>query len=60
MNLIRAKSIGKDWDLKLDELARIWKGGFIIKAIFLNRIKQAYERNPNLASCGSRVCKGNN
>ena len=26
MNLIRAKSIEKGWDLKLGELARIWKG----------------------------------
>ncbi|KAL5167502.1 6-phosphogluconate dehydrogenase, decarboxylating 3 [Glycine soja] len=50
MNLIRAKSIEKGWDLKLGELARIWKGGCIIRAIFLDRIKQAYERNPNLAN----------
>ena len=50
MNLIRAKSIEKGWDLKLGELARIWKGGCIIRAIFLDRIKQAYDRNPDLAS----------
>uniref|UniRef100_A0A2N9EJS2 phosphogluconate dehydrogenase (NADP(+)-dependent, decarboxylating) n=1 Tax=Fagus sylvatica TaxID=28930 RepID=A0A2N9EJS2_FAGSY len=47
MNLIR---IEKGWDLKLGELARIWKGGCIIRAIFLDRIKQAYDRNPDLAS----------
>ena len=29
MNLIRAKSIEQGWDLKLGELARIWKGGCI-------------------------------
>ncbi|KAH9782272.1 6-phosphogluconate dehydrogenase decarboxylating 3 [Citrus sinensis] len=28
----------------------IWKGGCIIRAIFLDRIKNAYQRNPNLAS----------
>lgn len=50
MNLIRAKSVEKGWDLKLGELARIWKGGCIIRAIFLDRIKQAYDRNPNLAN----------
>ncbi|XLS91931.1 hypothetical protein HN51_067939 [Arachis hypogaea] len=50
MNLIRAKSIEKGWDLKLGELARIWKGGCIIRAIFLDRIKKAYDRNPNLAN----------
>ncbi|WRX21603.1 6-phosphogluconate dehydrogenase [Theobroma cacao] len=49
MNLIRAKSIEKRWDLKLGELARIWKGGCIIRAIFLDRIKKAYDRNPDLA-----------
>ncbi|GAB2234207.1 hypothetical protein Droror1_Dr00003449 [Drosera rotundifolia] len=50
MNLIRAKSIEQGWDLKLGELARIWKGGCIIRAIFLDRIKKAYDRNPNLAN----------
>ncbi|CAH9128876.1 unnamed protein product [Cuscuta epithymum] len=50
MNLIRAKSVEKEWDLKLGELARIWKGGCIIRAIFLDRIKKAYDRNPDLAN----------
>ncbi|XP_010029445.2 6-phosphogluconate dehydrogenase, decarboxylating 1 [Eucalyptus grandis] len=50
MNLIRAKSVEKGWDLTLGELARIWKGGCIIRAIFLDRIKQAYDRNADLAN----------
>ncbi|KAK9707082.1 hypothetical protein RND81_07G171300 [Saponaria officinalis] len=50
MNLIRAKSEEKGWDLKLGELARIWKGGCIIRAIFLDRIKKAYDRDANLAN----------
>ncbi|CAI0414790.1 unnamed protein product [Linum tenue] len=50
MNLLRAKSIEKGWNLNLGEMARIWKGGCIIRAVFLDRIKQAYQRNPNLAS----------
>ncbi|NP_001406532.1 phosphogluconate dehydrogenase (NADP(+)-dependent, decarboxylating) 1 [Spinacia oleracea] len=50
MNLIRAKSVEKEWDLKLGELARIWKGGCIIRAMFLDRIKKAYDRNPNLSN----------
>ncbi|KAE9614092.1 hypothetical protein Lal_00016547 [Lupinus albus] len=50
MNLLRAKSVEKGWDLNLGELARIWKGGCIIRAVFLDRIKKAYQRNPNLAS----------
>eukprot|EP00253_Pinus_taeda_P033321 PITA_33321 len=50
MNLLRAKSTEKAWNLNLRELARIWKGGYIIRAIFLDRIKKAYERNPQLPS----------
>ncbi|CAN6471447.1 unnamed protein product [Victoria cruziana] len=50
MNLIRAKSMEKGWDLRLGELARIWKGGCIIRAVFLDRIKKAYDRNPDLAN----------
>ncbi|XAR70219.1 Phosphogluconate dehydrogenase (NADP(+)-dependent, decarboxylating) [Bertholletia excelsa] len=50
MNLLRAKSNAKGWNLNLGELARIWKGGCIIRAVFLDRIKKAYQRNPNLAS----------
>lgn len=31
------------WELKLDELATIWRGGCIIRARFLNRIREAYK-----------------
>ncbi|XP_028552434.1 6-phosphogluconate dehydrogenase, decarboxylating 1, chloroplastic isoform X2 [Dendrobium catenatum] len=50
MNLLRAKSAEKAWNLNLGELARIWKGGCIIRARFLDRIKKAYERNRVLAN----------
>lgn len=50
MNLLRAKSDEKGWNLNFGELARIWKGGCIIRAVFLDRIKIAYQRNPSLAS----------
>uniref|UniRef100_A0A2P2LSR8 6-phosphogluconate dehydrogenase, decarboxylating n=1 Tax=Rhizophora mucronata TaxID=61149 RepID=A0A2P2LSR8_RHIMU len=50
MNLLRAKSVEKGWNLNLGELASIWKGGCIIRAVFLDRIKRAYQRNPNLAN----------
>ena len=43
MNLIKAKSDQKEWKLDLGELARIWKGGCIIRAVFLDRIKQVSE-----------------
>ena len=38
------------WDLKLGDLATIWRGGCIIRARFLDRIKEAYDRNPKLAN----------
>jgi 6-phosphogluconate dehydrogenase len=36
------------WGLRLGEIARIWKGGCIIRAQFLDKIKAAYGRNPDL------------
>jgi 6-phosphogluconate dehydrogenase len=38
----------KNWNLKLGDIARIWRGGCIIRAKFLNFITTAYERNPGL------------
>ncbi len=38
------------WDLDLGALATIWRGGCIIRAKFLDRIKEAYERSPELPS----------
>ena len=50
LNLIRAAGEEHGWDLDLGECARIWKGGCIIRAKFLDRIKQAYGRDKDLAS----------
>src|SRR6185437_5292886 len=38
------------WDLDLGALATIWRGGCIIRAKFLDRIKEAYEDSPDLPS----------
>lgn len=46
--LMRAASEENHWDLKYGEIAMIWRGGCIIRAHFLNRIKEAYDRNPAL------------
>jgi 6-phosphogluconate dehydrogenase len=43
-----SKSFG--YGVKLGEMARIWKGGCIIRAVFLDRIRQAFDRDPNLAN----------
>src|SRR5215207_3545272 len=48
MNLIRAGSENWKWDINLGETARIWKGGCIIRARFLGKIKDAYERRHDL------------
>ena len=38
------------WNLDLGALATIWRGGCIIRAKFLDRIKEAYEDSPDLPS----------
>jgi 6-phosphogluconate dehydrogenase len=38
------------WNLDLGSLATIWRGGCIIRAQFLDRIKEAYEESPELPS----------
>ncbi|NKY32074.1 NADP-dependent phosphogluconate dehydrogenase [Nocardia speluncae] len=47
---IAAGSAEYGWDLKPGDLATIWRGGCIIRARFLNRIKEAYETDPALPS----------
>ena len=48
MNLIRAGSEKWNWAINLGEVSRIWKGGCIIRAQFLDKIKQAYQRRNDL------------
>ncbi len=48
MNLIREASDQWNWDINLGEVSRIWKAGCIIRAQFLDRIKQAYQRRADL------------
>jgi 6-phosphogluconate dehydrogenase len=48
MALIGAASSHYEYDINLGETARIWKGGCIIRAGFLNKIKHAYDENPGL------------
>ncbi len=37
-----------DWGLNFEDIASIWRGGCIIRARFLNRITEAYHKNPAL------------
>jgi 6-phosphogluconate dehydrogenase len=39
-----------EWDLDMGTLAKIWRGGCIIRARFLNRITDAYTEQPELVN----------
>ncbi|WP_417555459.1 NADP-dependent phosphogluconate dehydrogenase [Microbacterium sp.] len=45
---IRAGAAEYDWQIDLGKVAKIWRGGCIIRAQFLNRIADAYEQTPDL------------
>ncbi|MEQ7009113.1 NADP-dependent phosphogluconate dehydrogenase [Actinopolymorpha sp. B17G11] len=49
-DMIRAGSQTYDWEIDLGDMATIWRGGCIIRARFLDRIREAYGKNPNLPS----------
>jgi len=48
MELLGAASAAYGWHLNFGDIATIWRGGCIIRAQFLDRIKEAYERNAGL------------
>ena len=41
-----AKSYG--WNLNYGGIALMWRGGCIIRSVFLGKIKEAYDKNPDL------------
>lgn len=45
---IKVASDNYHWDIKLGDLAKIWRAGCIIRAQFLQKITDAYEKNPKL------------
>ncbi len=48
MALLRTASREYGYNLQNGEIAAIWRGGCIIRAQFLNRIREAYRRNSDL------------
>jgi 6-phosphogluconate dehydrogenase len=48
MELLGAASKEFAWNLNFGDIATIWRGGCIIRAKFLNRIVEAYARDPAL------------
>ena len=50
MALLAKASEEFEFNLNLSEISRIWKGGCIIRADFLDKIKSAFKANPKLAN----------
>lgn len=47
---MRAASEEYNWNLRYGDIAMIFRGGCIIRAQFLQKIKEAYDRDPNLTN----------
>ncbi|MDO4558319.1 MAG: NADP-dependent phosphogluconate dehydrogenase, partial [Planctomycetia bacterium] len=45
---MRAAAQEYDWKLNYGRIALLWRGGCIIRAVFLERIRDAFDRNPEL------------
>ncbi|MGF7305810.1 NADP-dependent phosphogluconate dehydrogenase [Enterococcus faecium] len=45
---LRVASKEFDWDLPFGEIAKIWRAGCIIRARFLQKITDAYDKNPEI------------
>ena len=50
MHLLAEASREHDYRLNLETIAKIWRGGCIIRAVFLQKITEAYDRDPDLAN----------
>lgn len=46
--LMRAAALEYNWALKYGDIALLWRGGCIIRAQFLGKIKEAFDKNPDL------------
>ena len=48
--LMRAAARKHGWNLNYGGIALMWRGGCIIRSVFLRKIKEAFDRNPQLAN----------
>lgn len=48
--LMREAQVEYDWNLNFGEIAEIWRGGCIIRAAFLQKITEAFNRDSNLSN----------
>lgn len=50
LSLLTAASVEKNYDLDLAQIAKIWRGGCIIRARILEEIRQAFAKNAELSN----------
>ena len=48
MSLLQVASVEKNYELNLSEIAKIWRGGCIIRSALLEDMRRAYAENPTL------------
>lgn len=48
--LMREAQKEYNWELNFGKIAQIWRGGCIIRAAFLQKITEAYDRDPKLSN----------
>ncbi len=48
--LMRAAAENYGWKLNYGGIALMWRGGCIIRSVFLGKIKEAFDKNPNLTN----------
>src|SRR6201999_2650094 len=48
--LLRAAEKDQGWHLNMGGIALMWRGGCIIRSVFLGNIKAAFDKNPNLSN----------
>lgn len=48
--LMRAAAKAYGWELNYGDIALMWRGGCIIRSVFLGDIKRAFDKNPELAN----------
>ena len=48
--LMRAAAKEYGWNLNYGGIALMWRGGCIIRSVFLGKIKEAFDKDPNIAN----------
>lgn len=50
LSLLQTVSKEKEYELHLSEIAKIWRGGCIIRSALLEEMRRAYDKNPDLVN----------